>query len=194
MSNHHMKSVTSLFLAFFYGFCFAGSVIEPISVGEWSEPTNGLRARLLFAEDPKEFGTRMGVIYLEFQNVSMGVTKSIFYPSEPLTFELRDSVGKIKPSGGVFFDGPAKDPEWLVLPLDSTLRFRVTRSGFGIPKDGGLFIGGASMQCWVIIPSETNDCHLSGMLKVTAPKDAAPYSPWAGTLKLPPVKIPVKSP
>ncbi len=190
----HVKIFLSLLLFFSGQFCFAGSASKPITTGEWSETTNGLRGRLLFAEDKKIAGTRMGVIYLELQNSSLGDTMHVYYDAKmsPFRCKLQDSVGKTNPTQGADYDGFIPEACWLALPYDSTLRFRVTLGGFGIPQNGGLFIAGCLEDCWVIPASAQNDYFLTGTLRVTAPKNETRPRVWEGTLKLPPVKIPIK--
>jgi hypothetical protein len=192
-------SIFKLLLAFLSitvcQFGMAGPVSDPSSFGEWSQPTNGLRARLAFAEDAKLYGTRMGVLYLELQNVSLGDTMYVYYraASSPFRCELRDSAGKTNETTGCAYDGWIPAPCWLSLPHDSLLRFRVTLGGFAVPRDGGLFIAGCVSDCWAIPSSATNDYFLSGTLSVAAPKDETRPRVWEGTLKLPLVRIPVKA-
>ena len=176
--------------------CHAGPASDPTSFGEWSQPTNGLRARLAFAEDTKIYGTRMGVVYLELQNVSLGDTMYVFYraASSPFRCELRDSAGKTNETRGFAYDGWIPAACWLSLPHDSVLRFRVTLGGFGVPQNGGIFVAGCIPDCWTIPTSATNDYFLSGTLTVASPKDETRPRVWEGTLTIPPVRIPVKTP
>ena len=70
-----MKKLLPIICIFANGLCFAGPVTEPKATGEWSEPTNGLRGRLLFAEGIKlQEGARLSLVYLELQNLSLGDT------------------------------------------------------------------------------------------------------------------------
>lgn len=176
-------------------FCFAGSPSESKAIGEWSEQSNGLRGRLVFGENEKIGGTRMGVIYLELQNVSLGDTMYAYYPAakSPLRCELQDSAGKTIQRSGSEYDGWIPDPCWLALPNDSTLRFRVSLGGFGIPQNGGLFVAGCIEDVWVIPASATNDYYLSAILNLSAPNNETRPRIWQGTLKLPPVKISVQA-
>ena len=174
----------------------AGLASGPLSFGEWSPPTNGLRGRLAFSENGKPFGTRMGVLYLELQNVSLGDGMYVYYraATSPFRCELRDSTGKTNETMSFEYDGWIPAPCWLALPYDSVLRFRLTLGGFGVPQNAGLFIAGCMPDCWLIPPSATDDYFLSGTLSVAAPKDETRPRIWQGTLKLPPVRIPAKSP
>jgi hypothetical protein len=198
-----MKTLMSILLALAFHSCLAGPAREPISFGAWSETTNGLRGRLAFAEDPKLFGTRIGVVYLELQNVSWGGTMYVYYKANQSLFkpdqssfrcELHDPSGAVCQKGGIDHEGPIPGPCWLALPRDSALRLCVTVWGFGIPQNGGLIIAGGLPDYWVIPPTATNDYFLSGTLTITSPKDETRQHAWEGTLKLPQVKIPVKKP
>lgn len=174
-----------------------GSAVEPTSFGEWSEPRDKVRARLAFAEGPSRRGTRIGVIYLELQNLSMSDTVSIHYRAaeSPLRCELRDVDGKPIEQKGVGYSGWIPEPCWLVLPHDSVLRFRVTLSGFGVPPNAGWLIAGGSTDCWSIPPDAAGEYVLSGTLSISAPKDEArPRGVWEGVLKLPSLRIPVTAP
>jgi hypothetical protein len=177
--------------------CFAGLVSEPIAFGAWSEATNELRGRLLFAEGtPDKYGVRYGLVYLELQNLALGDNVYVYYDAKrsPLKCELHDSAGAtVKNSLG---SGADWRPSacWLALPNDSTLRFRTGFSGSG-PDHPCLFImssfeGGK----WEIPVTATNDYFLSGTFSTTSPTNEIQPSRWEGTLKLPPVRIPVKSP
>ena len=91
-----MKKLLSIICVFVNCHCFAGPVTEPKSIGEWSEPTNGLRGRLLFAEGIKlQEGARLGLVYLELQNLSSEDTLYVYYSvgKLPLKCELRDFDG-----------------------------------------------------------------------------------------------------
>jgi hypothetical protein len=196
-----MKLLTSLCVVFICRVCLGGLADAPKAIGEWSEPTNGLRARLLFGEDAPFGGSRRGVIYLELQNlrnVSFDDTLAVYYDStnptnSPVQSELRDSTGKvITYNGGWGYNGGIPSARWLVLPHDSTLRFRVTLAGFGIPQNIGMVIPGSGTRYFHVIPrSETNDCYLSATLNITSPKNASRLDAWEGVLKLPPVRIQV---
>ena len=176
--------------------CFASPINEPSSLGEWSKPVDGLRARLVLGEDPKLNGTRRAIIYLELQNHSLWETAYFYYDASksPLQCTLRDPWGKTNVSKGAVYNGPIYAPCWLALPHDSTLRFRVTLPGFGIPKNAGLFLAGCLPDAWVIPASDTNQYFLSGTFTSTPPKSESRPRTWQGTLDLPELKVPVNQP
>jgi hypothetical protein len=199
-----MKAIVKIaaffqFLAFLnVAFCQAGLAVpasDPVSFGEWSQATNGLRARLAFAVATNINGTARGVLYLELQNVSLGDTLYVYYRAagSPFRCELHDSDGKSVQRYGAPYDGWIPEACWLALPNDSILRFRVTLGGFGVPHNAGLFVAGGVEDSWVIPPSDKGDHFLSGTLAIAAPKDETRPRVWEGKLKLPLVKISAKS-
>ena len=191
-----MKTLLSTIFVSANCLCFAGSVIEPITIGDWSEPTNGLRGRLLFSEDAKFNGTEMGVVYLELQNVAdVGNPMEIYYDIDhALHCQIADASDKpFHQPEMMAADIMSPFPYWIALPHDSILRFRVSVTGYGIPKDGGLTIGLMSDE-WLIPPTLQTDLFLSGSFNVNPPQDKDHIHAWKGAVKLPPVKIPAKKP
>ena len=193
-----MKTLLSIICIFVNCLCFAGPVTEPKSIGGWSEPTNGLRGRLLFAEAPKadKYGLLIGEVYLELQNVSAGDTMYVYYVASisPLHCQLRDFDGKSVESGPSPGSDGRPSPCWLALPYDSTLRFN-TRVGpaFAPAHPCLFFCVGLEGGAWEILLTATNDYFLSGTFTISAPKNETRPRVWEGTLKLPPVRIPVNN-
>jgi hypothetical protein len=191
-----MKIFFSTIFIFVNCLCFAGSVTEPLSIGEWSEPTNGLRGRLLFAERTNNWSLATeGIVYLELQNISPSDTLYVYYNfqnSAPIC-ELHDDAGKMiknRPDTGSDW---LPSSCWLSLPNDSTLRFQTGGSN-SEPNHPCLYIiskffGGK----WEIPLTATNDYYLSGTFSSLSTTNGTRPRVWEGTLKLPPVKIPVKS-
>ncbi len=188
------KSVVFLFLLSCQC-CFAVTANDKVVAGEWSESVNGLRGRLLFGEDVPSNDARVGVVYLELQNISAaGNNIQVFYDAaHSLLFELRDPDGKLRKSDGLGFRGFIPSPCWLVLPKDSTLKFRVNLDGYGTAKDEGLLLG-LPGEAWIIPSSETNNFFLSATFTVNPPKEHDRAIIWEGTLRLPAVRIPSKKP
>jgi hypothetical protein len=191
-----VKIFLSTIFIFLNCLCFAGSVIEAITAGDWSEPTNGLRGRLLFSEDAKFYGTEMATVYLELQNVAnIGNPMEIYFDTihSPLHFELKNVSGNSQKNAPADLDEMIPGSYWIDLPHDSTLRFRVSSNGYGIPKDAGLAIG-VPGNFWIIPYAETNDYFLTASFDVIPAIDKDHIHAWKGTLKLSPVKIPAKRP
>jgi hypothetical protein len=196
MRKANFTALTFLLAALIVQPCLAGSVVEPDAVGEWSQPTNNIRGRLLFVEIPhSKDGERTGLVFLELQNLSWSQTAYVYYDAlrAPPRCELRDSAGKIvaqAPSGR----DAAPEPCWLTLPAHSTMRF-LTGYGpaFG-PAGPSLTFGVGMDQTWVLPVRGTNGYLLSGTFTGTVPKGEARDHSWRGTLRLPAVRIPVQIP
>ena len=194
----YIAGTISLFLMIFSALgCFGVTAIEPTITGNWSEPVGGVRGRLLFGEDAKFDGMRIAVIYLELQNVSdMASPKYIFHKLGPvITTELFDAAGQSIPQSGGITDMMLPPAYEIALPSDSTIRFRVSLSGFvpllwKTPKDGGLLIVMGDNN-WFIPITQPGDYFLSGTFTVDPPAEKPGYPPrlWKGALKLPQLKI-----
>jgi dienelactone hydrolase len=168
---------------------------EVRETGDWSEPVAGLRGRLLFGEGERLNGTRMGIVYLELQNVSdVGNPMEIYFNIDnALPCDLFDGAGKPVVQAGSPASIKTPDSYWIALPHDSSLRFRVSVTGYGVPRDGGLQIGMMGGD-WRIPAGSPGDYFLAARFIVSPPKDPNRPRPWKGFLKLPRVKIPVDPP
>jgi hypothetical protein len=186
-----MKSLSLLFLGLAAMTCCGATAVEVRTTGDWSAPVDGLRGRLHYGEGETVNGTRMALIYLELQNVSdLGNPMEIYFDIDrALQADLLDASGKSLPQSGSSADITNPPSYWISLPHDSTLRFRVSVTGYGIPKDGGLSIGLMSGD-WRIPYNSRDDRFLSASLSVNPPKDHVHTHPWKGDLKLPRLKIP----
>jgi hypothetical protein len=198
--KHPIAKLFGLFLLELTCLCgFGATVLEPVTTGDWSAPVKGLRGRLLFAEDPPYNGTRVAVVYLELQNVSSnGAPMEIYYDGDhSLAGALLDGVGLPVRQARMPADIMSPFPYWIMLPVDSSLRFRVSVYGYSTPPNAGMSIGLMSGD-WIIPPRSHATYYLTGTFKVTPPKSDDPFrSPlavWKGVLKLPKVKIPVNGP
>jgi hypothetical protein len=110
-----------------------------------------------------------------------------------------DASGKTidqSPSAADFF---TPGPYTLSLPYDSTLRFLVSVSGYGIPKGPGQAFQLVS-GFWFFSASATEERYLTGRFAVPVlnptdiearRKDIHRGRVWRGTLKLPKIKIPL---
>ncbi len=110
-------------------------------VGQWSEALNGLRGRLLISEGARsESGTRTAIVHLELENVALGDSIHIHYDASRSPFRpaLRDGRGKDVKNWMSTISG-LPTPCWLVLPIESALRFRMGFSAID-PEEPGLFI------------------------------------------------------
>ena len=165
------------------------------SSGMWSEATNGVRGRLLFANGPMFMsGGHAGVIWVELQNLDGFRPKYFYYQfiDPPILGELRDSSGNlVQPLKGMPSDmiPPAC---WLALPPHSSLSFIPAPPAalgstnacveISLGRDGG---------AWFIPLTATNDYFLSAVLTMASPTNTNHPDAWQGVLNLPPVRVSV---
>ena len=142
--------------------------------GEWSEPVNGLSARLLVTfQEGGRSSLWAGPIILEVKNTD---GKPIAFINQPAFTgaAVRDAIGNALPE----FFGPGNHlsgyPQWAVIPGNAYLGMRVDTS---IPVEVGLCFG-------VITPDAL---HLSATL--VAKHREGPENQWVGEIKLPPVDL-----
>ncbi len=195
MRKAKLMALSTLSAALIMQPCLAGSVVEPDAVGEWSQPTNNIRGRLLFVEGAhsEERGERTGLIFLELENFSWGETAYVYYDvlRAPPHCELRDAAGRIVEQVVNGRDA-APEPCWLTLPPYSRLRI-LTSYGPAYGMAGTNLIFGVGMnQTWAIPLSATNSYFLSGTFTNAVPRGETREHSWTGKLKLPSVRIPVK--
>jgi hypothetical protein len=158
--------------------------------GAWSDSVNGVQGRLSVSEDQPLNGTRILAIYLELRNVSdVGNPTEIYYePSNAIQCQLIDANAKPVPNAGLPADIEIPMPFWLALPHDGSLRFRVSVSGYGIPKNAGTMV---PMHCgpWLIKDSDHSVYDLESTFIAKPMDDKLRRRAWQGLLKLPKVKI-----
>lgn len=175
---------------------------EPTAVGEWSQAVRGLRGRLLLAEDAPFNGTRMVAVYLELQNVS-DVLNALLVDFQPPDVDLVDADGKSIPQSHPPASVMTAWPHTLVLPNDSTLRFRVSVQGYGIPKDGGVALQ-FDTACWIVPLDGAEEKYLRGSFVASESSRGGTEGQrqdsergnraWRGTLHLPRIKVPPSAP
>ena|ERR1035437_3517998 len=196
----------------------AQSAWEPTFAGAWSvsveDPTNrlSLSARLVVSVEAGNSGSQTALAYVELRNTNlMANPLYVYHESEDvpqLSCQLRDAKGKEVAGSGIELWGDMLPGFWLVLPYDSTIRFRPFPRESKAPNGEKDIFGGLNL--WRLPPGDTNDYYLSGKLTLIAPKafpppafpdiyltnsfgvrklTPTPTFPWQGTLQLPPVKI-----
>jgi hypothetical protein len=161
-----------------------------VATGEWSEPTNGLRGRLVLARG-RTLGdgkTRESLVYVELENVKHTASGEVGVSFDPdaLRCELTDADGKAVPP--VSFPGGGGRPGkmWVTIPYDGSVRLRANPYAFG--RAEGLLVP-LNSTAWHI--KDAAEYHLSGTLTVTAPEGKA--GAWKGELKLPKATISLKT-
>lgn len=167
-------------------------IANPVS-GEWSKPVQGVRGRLVLIKGAPVNGTVQIHVYLELQNVSDVANPIHLASGRSFSFDLTDANGRSKSESGMEVDVIVPDDLFgLVLPYESTLRFLVSVTGVGIPKDKAAQISvphESSFKSWVIDPGNDSLYFLSGIFKTTAQRQ--PHQTWSIVLELPKVQIPM---
>jgi hypothetical protein len=157
----------------------------------WSETVNGLRARLSLERDQKSPFLK---VFIAFQNTSdVAAMRKIRFDPQTLVLRVTDAAKTplAKPSYGDY-DGMSPLWEPLLLPLEGTIRFRISFPGLGYHpgKDRTIIDLGPTMS-WVI-PGD-KEYFVSGTLTIPKKDGDHPYLDWSGTLTLPTIKIPTTS-
>jgi hypothetical protein len=184
-----------LFVAFACAAFAPTTGAEPVPAepgAEWSETSNGLRARLSMRRSSVSNGTGIVTTYLELNNVD-DVMNPLLVSGQDLEFHVTDADGREVPCSELPYDGPVLGPLDLVLPHDSTLRFRIGSPGFGIPADHAALLDLGPRYGWAL-PMDGKRYDLRAVLEIPAVKDDRGGSAirWHGRLELPRVRIPTE--
>ena len=157
-----------------------------------SEPVDGVRGRLVIGYDPSLAGAEMAVVYLELQNVSdVGNPKDLWFNEDLFKWRLVDETGAPAPEPhGLVASIMSLRPYWIVLPHDSTLRFRVSVSGYGIMPNGGIAFQ-LPGRFWQVPRRKAGSYHLSATFTVSHVREND-RQVWNGTLILPKIQVPEK--
>jgi len=164
---------------------------EKESKGEWSEPVNGLRGRLVRYAPPRLNKTAIIGIAVELQNDS---TEPLAVRNDPALVRVR-LIGPdgqpIDPVLPLVRSGPVASPQWGVLPRDSSLRFSLYDYGVGVPDgQGALLALLPPSRVWMLQPGKYT---LRGTFTFQpAASDKTPTNAWKGKLDLPPLEIEVR--
>jgi hypothetical protein len=156
--------------------------------GKWSEPVNGLKARLSFERGRENNGTPIIATYLELRNVSDSATPlEIPLDSTKIEFKVVDAKGKAVAQAGLPYDGITATPGTLRLPHDSQLRLGVSGNGAGIPKDQGALLDLASSAVWLFKRGDVGEYCLRAKFTIAKTDDHS----WHGTIEMPDARIPL---
>jgi hypothetical protein len=185
--------------------CFGVDDTNVIAQGEWSEPVcneygGAIRGRLLLCSYPDNRGGPAGRVdvgvYLELQEYSNAVVDTLhIYCDFPrgLKVQVADAAGKAPEPVGIGSSGGSPSPQWISLPIFSTVRLRANVFAGGKLRDGSLGLWFPSEGGWTIKPTDTNIYFLSGTFTASVPTETTNNfnrSLWSGVLKLPKMKIP----
>ena len=159
--------------------------------GEWSEPVNGLSARLLMTLEeikvtdyPSAFRYK---IILETKNVRGDILAISSQPSFA-DVRIRDADGRLLPDRGYDQSGPIPFPQWAQIPGNAYLGIRVDMTTVGLP--GGSALVGIDDHVRFLKPG-TYTVHAT----LIAQKDKkGPDNQWLGKMNLPPVTVTFSAP
>jgi hypothetical protein len=157
--------------------------IPPAEADSWSQPTNGLQARITLVEKPISNGTRQIVPCLELRNVSdSAYPLKVRCDDGHVKFELVGADGKVIREGWTLpRSGPHPDPGTVVLPFDSSIRIGMHCSNWGVPKDKPAMIATDS-GAWVLQQEEKGKVFLRVTIKGTQ-VESDPDRIWHGTIE-----------
>jgi hypothetical protein len=161
----------------------------------WSEESNGLRGRLSVHLSHVINGTGIIVTHLELSDVSdIGNPMLVTVPEQSMTFKVTDIDGHELPRVAGAFSGWTFGPYELVLPHDSSIRYRIGPRGWGIPGDQAALVDLGSSFGWTL-PRDGKPYYLHGVLEIPeAENDRSDRGRrWHGRLDLPPVRIPTEA-
>lgn len=156
--------------------------------GEWSQETNGLRARLALIERGKLNGTRWLVPYLELRNTrDLANRMEVNLDGHHLKVELVGADGEPVRSGwSLSRSGPTPELGTIILPWDSSMRLSLECRNWGIPNDAAAMVSTDS-GAWVIREDERGKVFLRATVsgEISNPE----WKTWSGTLQTPLLKV-----
>jgi len=161
---------------------------------DWSDASKGLRARLVTRLSHVSNGTGIIAIYLELNTVYDGGTPlRVTVNGQSVKYAVVDAEGREVPTSGGPFSGPHISLPELVLPHDSSLRFRVGPQGLGIPPDQAALVDLGPSVGWVL-PRDGRVYYLQAVLEIPRAKldRSKKGRRWHGRLVLPRVRIPTE--
>jgi hypothetical protein len=165
----------------------------------WSGESGGLQAKLSLRRSHVSNGTGIIAIYLELRNTSDEGEPMYVSGLGSLQFKVTDEDGREIPESNGLFNGPGFVAPDLVLPHDSTMRFRIGPCGLGIPGDQAAFVDLGPTAGWVL-PQDGRRYYLQATYEIKEAKEIVqpklkmriPGYYWQGRLELPPVRIPTE--
>jgi hypothetical protein len=161
--------------------------------GAWSKQSNGLRARLSLRRSSVSNGTAIVTTYLELSNVS-DIGNPMLLKGTPIKFSVSDGDGRDVPVSGGAFDGMTPGTIELVLPHDSSMRYRIGPCGWGVPGDQAALLDLGPNYGWAL-PRDGKTYYVSGVMEVAEGKDERSErgTAWHGRIELPRVRIPTEA-
>lgn len=157
---------------------------------EWSEITNGLKARLQVERWKIRNGSCVMATYLELENHS--ATLQLTETQANMKFRVTDKDGRdVNVERNVSFNGWMGENTQLALPHAATIRVRLGPTGHGIKGNLAAHLDLGIDYYWALPQGEF---YLSGVIEIERKTKSAGDSgnPWHGRIELPPILIPTK--
>ncbi len=161
---------------------------EKQSRGEWSEPVNGLRARLVSYAPPRVNKTEINGIAVELRN-SSDETLAVWNDPASVHVHLIGPDGRPIDADLPFVrSGPVAAPHWNTLSRDEDLKISLYDYGVGVPEGHGALLALLPpSRVWFLKPGKYT---LTGTFKVQQTASGkTPANAWKGELQLPPLEI-----
>lgn len=153
------------------------------TVGEWSQPVNGVQARLAIENwrDP------IVGVFLELRNVK-NLLNTITVPidAQRINFELQDDNGKNVPVPGLPRSGPVVELKDFQLPFESSLRVNLAVSTVGVPDVNAMIA--LRSHAWPLKDEAPATYELRASFKAEKP-DRFSHTMWHGEIHVPSVKV-----
>lgn len=148
----------------------------------WSDPQNGLQARISLLQRPKTEGPRRIVPYIELRNTrDSNAPLRVRCAPEFLTLELVDARGRLLREGLLLErSGPHTHPGTVGIPYDSSMRVSLYCSHQGVPPDAPAVIP-ADAGAWILTSEENSQVFLRARLKAD-PLEGDRHHLWHGEI------------
>ena len=157
----------------------------------WSEPVNGLRARLSVLP-PEKKDTPFCRVFIELENTAdVAGQKKIRFNPEKLSLKVTGEKSKKElPLANAPYDGISPLWETIALPYAGSIRFQISFPGLGYRPDVDKVIVDINPRNAWVIPQDGDTYSLSGSLSIEREKSDHALMDWSGTLELPVAGIP----
>jgi hypothetical protein len=162
------------------------------NISSWSKEVNEIQAQITMKEAQIVNGTRIISTYLTLRNVSNTSNPiKLDWDKTKITFCVVDEKGNELPKDlKSSYDGEIVDTGVLVLPYDSTLTFRISRNGLGIPKGKAALLDFGPWNGWVIDKADKKYFFIAVL---TVEDNGKPENEgyWHGKIEIPKAEIPL---
>lgn len=150
-----MKKILIISLFLFGGISMSQELNDPI----WSQPVKGLQARIMLKYNRTVNDTPIITAYLELCNVSEVVTqlKINWDNGRNIYFNVVDHKGVKLPPSTFPYNGKSPNLEEIILPYESTLKFKISKWGAHIPKNEKVLIDLGHPYVWIIKRDDEKD-------------------------------------